>query len=102
MQERDDSLSLHENDSKIEFPNQVPKYEQLYHEIDVSRAEMTLSHFMRMILKWKLQIKHRSRSNYMTKSYNLYTLKRTLLFNRLNVFSKLMYLYGNNRNLLSY
>ena len=82
MLERDDSLSLHENDSRIEFPDQVPKYEQLYHEIDVIWAEMTLSYFMRMILKWKLQIKHRSRNNYMTKSYNPYTLKRTLLFNR--------------------
>ena len=38
MQERDDPLSLHENDSEIEFTDQTPKWEQLYEEIETSRA----------------------------------------------------------------
>ena len=31
-------LSLHENDSKIEFTDQAPKWEQLHKEIETSRA----------------------------------------------------------------
>ena len=38
MQERDDPLSLHENDSEIEFTDQAPTWEQLYKEIETSRA----------------------------------------------------------------
>ena len=37
-QERDDPLSLHENDSEIEFTDQAPTWEQLYKEIETSRA----------------------------------------------------------------
>ena len=36
MQERDDPLSLHENDSKIEFTDQAPTWDQLYNEIETS------------------------------------------------------------------
>ena len=38
IQERNDPLSLHENDSEIEFTDQTPKWEQLYEEIETSRA----------------------------------------------------------------
>ena len=75
MQERDDPLSLHENDFEMEFTDQAPKWEQLYEEIEASRAN---------------------------KFYSLNTTKRTILLNRQDVFSKLMYLYGKGRNLLSY
>ena len=75
MQERDDPLSLHENDSEIEFTDQAPKWEQLYEEIEAGRAN---------------------------KFYSLNTTKRTVLLSRQDVFSKLMYLYGKDRNLLSY
>ena len=75
MQERNDPLSLHENDSEIEFTDQAPNWEQLYEEIEASRAK---------------------------KFYSLNATKRTKLLNRQDVFSKLMYLYGKDRNLLSY
>ena len=75
MQERDDPLSLLENDCEIEFTDQAPKWEQLYEEIEASRAN---------------------------KFYSLNTTKRTILLSRQDVFSKLMYLYGKDRNLLSY
>ena len=75
MQERNDPLSLHENDSEIEFTDQAPNWEQLYEEIEASRAK---------------------------KFYSLNATKRTKLLNRQDVFSKLMYLCGKDRNLLSY
>lgn len=75
MQERDDPLSLHENDSEIGFTDQAPKWEQLYDEIEATRAN---------------------------KFDSLNTTKRTILLNRQDVFGKLMYLYGKDRNLLSY
>ena len=75
MQERNDPLSLHENDSQIEFTDQAPSWEQLYEEIEASRAK---------------------------KFYSLNATKRTKLLNRQDVFSKLMYLCGKDRNLLSY
>ena len=75
MQERNDPLSLHENDSEIEFTDQAPEWEQLYEEIQASRAK---------------------------KFYSLNATKRTILLNRQDVFSKQMYLYGKDRNLLSY
>ena len=48
MQERDDPLSLHENDSEIGFTDQAPKWEQLYDEIEASRANKfyTLTNFI--------------------------------------------------------
>ena len=75
MHEIDNPLSLHENDSEIEFTDQAPNWEQLYEEIEASRAK---------------------------KFYSLNVTKRTILLNRQDVFSKLMYLYGKDRNLLFY
>ena len=75
MQERNDPLSLHENDSEIESTDQAPEWEQLHEEIQASRAK---------------------------KFYSLNATKRTILLNRQDVFSKRMYLYGKDRNLLSY
>ena len=74
MQERDYPLSLHENDSTIEYRSST-KVGAIYEEIEASRAK---------------------------KFHNLNTTKRTMLLNRQNVFGKLMYLYGKDRNLLSY
>ena len=74
LQEKEDSLSLHENDSKIKFTHQSLKQEQLYDEIEANRAN---------------------------KFDSLNTLKRSIQLNRQNVFSKPMYLYGKDRNLFS-
>ena len=45
MQERDDPLALHENDSEIEFTDQAPTWEQLYKKIETSPAiEFNITH----------------------------------------------------------